>query len=113
MLAAPFKAGRQPEQFIFTLPFSRDDRNQFRFAFGDRPRLVHHERINFGEGFERLGIFDSTPSVAPRPVPTIMLIGVARPSAHGHAMISTATALTSACASRGSGPYWDHTKNVA
>ena len=32
-------------------------------------------------------------------------IGVARPSAHGHAMMSTATALTSACASRGSGPY--------
>ena len=31
-------------------------------------------------------------------------IGVARPSAHGHAMISTATALMSACAIRGSGP---------
>ena len=31
-------------------------------------------------------------------------IGVASPSAHGQAMISTATALTSACASRGSGP---------
>jgi hypothetical protein len=28
-------------------------------------------------------------------------------------MISTATAFTSACASRGSGPYCDHTKNVA
>ena len=41
---------------------------------------------------------------APRPVPTIIDIGVARPSAHGHAMISTATALTSAWARRGSGP---------
>ena len=46
----------------------------------------------------------STPSSAPRPVPTMIDIGVARPSAHGQAMISTATALTSACASRGSGP---------
>ena len=46
----------------------------------------------------------STPSAAPRPVPTMIAIGVASPSAHGHAMISTATALTSACASLGSGP---------
>ena len=36
--------------------------------------------------------FTSTPSDAPRPVPTMIAIGVARPSAHGHAMISTATA---------------------
>ena len=40
-------------------------------------------------------------------------IGVARPSAHGHAMISTATALTSACASRGSGPATAQTTAVA
>ena len=39
-------------------------------------------------------------------------IGVARPSAHGQAMISTATALTSACASRGSGPTSAQTTNV-
>ena len=38
----------------------------------------------------------STPADAPRPVPTMIAIGVARPSAHGHAMIRTATALTSA-----------------
>ena len=39
-------------------------------------------------------------------------IGVASPSAHGHAMISTATAFTSACAMRGSGPNSAHTTNV-
>ena len=39
-------------------------------------------------------------------------IGVARPSAHGQAMISTATALTSACASRGSGPMAAQTTKV-
>ena len=32
-----------------------------------------------------------TPRWAPRPVPTITASGVARPSAHGHEMISTAT----------------------
>ena len=46
----------------------------------------------------------STPDCAPLPVPTMIAIGVASPSAHGHAMMSTATAFTSACASRGSGP---------
>ena len=38
----------------------------------------------------------------------MIAIGVARPSAHGHAMISTATALTSANASRGGGPQMLH-----
>ena len=36
------------------------------------------------------------PSCAPRPVPTISAVGVARPSAHGQAMISTATAAVNA-----------------
>ena len=34
----------------------------------------------------------STPICAPRPVPTSSAVGVARPRAHGHAMMSTATA---------------------
>ncbi len=36
------------------------------------------------------------PSWAPRPVPTSSAVGVARPSAHGQAMISTATAAVNA-----------------
>ncbi len=38
------------------------------------------------------------PSWAPRPVPTMRAVGVARPSAHGQAMISTATAAVNAAA---------------
>ena len=38
----------------------------------------------------------NTPASAPRPVPTMIDIGVANPSAHGQAMMSTATAFTSA-----------------
>ena len=37
-----------------------------------------------------------TPSWAPRPVPTSSAVGVARPSAHGQAMMSTATAAVKA-----------------
>ena len=36
----------------------------------------------------------STPPWAPRPTPTMIDIGVARPSAHGQAMMSTVTAAT-------------------
>ena len=36
----------------------------------------------------------STPACAPRPTPTMIDIGVASPSAHGQAMISTLTAAT-------------------
>ena len=39
------------------------------------------------------------PSWAPRPVPTIRAVGVASPSAHGQAMISTATAAVNAAGS--------------
>jgi hypothetical protein len=38
------------------------------------------------------------PSCAPRPVPTRIAVGVARPIAHGQAMISTATAAVNAAA---------------
>ncbi len=52
----------------------------------------------------------STPSWAPRPVPTSSAVGVARPSAHGHAMIITATpAVNAACTPA---PLISHTTNV-
>ena len=40
------------------------------------------------------------PICAARPLPTIKAVGVARPSAHGHAMISTATAAVNESATR-------------
>ena len=40
--------------------------------------------------------FTSTPAIAPRPVPTIIDMGVANPRAQGQAIINTATLLTNA-----------------
>ncbi len=57
--------------------------------------------------------FIKTPAVAPRPVPTMMDIGVANPNAQGHAMINTATALTRAKVILGSGPNTDHIMKVS
>ena len=50
------------------------------------------------------------PLVAPRPVPTMMAVGVARPSAHGHEMTSTLMACDSATSSVA--PPSIHTANV-
>ncbi len=49
----------------------------------------------------------STPDWAPRPTPTMIDIGVAKPSAQGQAMMSTETAAIRPKVSRGSGPNSD------
>ena len=56
---------------------------------------------------------NNTPISAPRPVPTMIDVGVASPMAQGQAMISTATALTSANVSAGAGPKASQTRNVS
>ena len=53
------------------------------------------------------------PCSAPLPVPTITDSGVARPSAQGHAMMSTATALTIAVGNAGCVPTTNQTAKVA
>ena len=55
----------------------------------------------------------STPACAPRPTPTMIDIGVARPSAQGQAMISTLTAATRPKAKRGSGPNMAQAANAS
>ena len=54
-----------------------------------------------------------TPAAAPRPVATMIEMGVASPRAHGQAMIRTATAATTACARRGSGPATSQARKAA
>ena len=52
------------------------------------------------------------PILAPRPVPTINAVGVAKPRAHGHAITTTETAKINACASVAPRKTY-HTKKVA
>ena len=53
------------------------------------------------------------PASAPRPVPTMMAVGVARPMAHGQAMTRTAMNEVSAKVRLGSGPATNQTTNVS
>ena len=62
----------------------------------ERPGLIKHHCSDPPDPLERFCILDEHPMRAPAPVPTMIAAGVARPSAHGHAMISTAIAWTSA-----------------
>ena len=55
----------------------------------------------------------STPRSAPRPLPTMIAVGVANPSAQGQAMMRTATKFMTAKLSRGSGPNASQTPNVS
>ena len=60
------------------------------------PVLSTSKRVHFAENLQGLGVADQHAWLAPRPVPTMIDMGVASPKAQGQAMISTATALTRA-----------------
>ena len=53
------------------------------------------------------------PASAPRPVPTMIAVGVARPIAHGQAITTTLMNAVSASVSRGSGPTIAQARNAA
>ena len=87
----------RPSSFASSIAPVDLDGSQARLALGQRAGLVDDERVDLLQQLERLGVRDEHAGGARRgPVPTMIDIGVARPSAHGQAMISTATALTSA-----------------
>ena len=115
VLAAALQAGGQAQQLVGVDARRGLDRRRSRgLPSVSVPVLSTTSVSTCAQRLQRLGVLGSArPAVAPRPVPTMIDIGVARPSAHGQAMISTATALTSACASRGSGPDSAQTTKVS
>ena len=71
---------------------------------GQRARLVEHDRVTLCSRSSASALRNRMPFSAPLPVPTMIDVGVARPSAHGQAMISTATVLSRARLKAGCGP---------
>ena len=94
MFASLLQTRCQADQFGFIFLRQRDDGFDCGLAFGQRAGLVHDQRVNLLENARGLRVLDEDSDRAPRPVPTMIAMGVASPSAQGHAMISTATALT-------------------
>ena len=91
-----FEARRQGQERGLVETLRRDDGDDARLAFGQCPGLVDHERVDPLEAFQGVGVLDQDPAAAPLPIPTMIDMGVASPSAQGHATIRTETAATSA-----------------
>ena len=89
-----------------------DDGDDDRLALGEGAGLVDHDGVDLLHPFERFGVLDEDSHLLPRPTPTMMDIGVARPRAHGQAMMRTRRR-RSACASFGSGPTSAQTGNAS
>ena len=86
----------QPQRVVGRTPSAVTTSTQRHPAGGDGAGLVQHDRVDAAGRLQHLGPRIRMPSWAPRPVPTISAVGVASPSAHGQAMISTATAAVNA-----------------
>ena len=105
MLAAALDAGGEPQQFVFVEALGGDrSPTTFGLPSVSVPVLsitsVSMLSIRSSASASRIRM----PECAPRPTPTMIDIGVARPSAQGQAMISTVTAATRPKVKRGSGP---------
>ena len=85
-------------------PVGRHDRHDLGLPSVSVPVLSTTSVSTFSIRSSASAFLISTPACAPRPTPTMIDIGVARPSAQGQAMISTVTAATRPNARRGSGP---------
>ena len=91
------EAGREPQQLVLVEPAGGHDRRPARGLPSVSVPVLSTTSVSTLRSVSIASAFrNSTPIVAPLPVATMIDIGVASPSAHGQAMISTATALTSA-----------------
>ena len=94
---------RQPEQFRLLQSRPGRTRTTRGRPSVSVPVLSRTMVSTFSNASRDSAFFTRTPSRAPRPTPTMMDIGVAKPSAQGQAMMRTATAPASARAAACSG----------
>ena len=96
MLAGLLQARGESQQLVLVNPGDAHDRDTFGLPSVSVPVLSTTSVSTFSSRSSASAFLISTPACAPRPTPTMIDIGVARPSAQGQAMIRTATAATSA-----------------
>ena len=93
VLAALVEARGKTKHFVFGVAGRRHDPVERRLAFGQRAGLVDDQRVDLAEVLDRGRVAEEDALRRALPVATMIDIGVARPRAHGQAMMSTATAL--------------------
>ena len=92
------RRGGQPQHFLFAQPAAGSSRTTRGLSSGQRTGLVQHARIDIVRHLQRFPALNQDSALRAAARPTMMAVGVASPSAHGHAIISTATAFTMAVA---------------
>ena len=106
VLAAHLRRGGELQSSSSTLHPAAGHRVVERgLAGGDGAGLVEHHRAQRSARSIASALRKSMPGSAPRPVPTMMAVGVARPRAHGQAITSTATRRISRRRSRRRGSH--------
>ena len=110
-MLAPLLGRRDDAQQVVLGPPDRIDADDLRRSRGQRAGLVEQRRPrSCSRPRARSPPRNRTPSSAPRDVPTATAAGVASPSAHGHAI--TSTAIIRASARRSSAPASHQPTNV-
>src|SRR5215212_11587701 len=100
MLAATLCRGGEAQQVVLRETVPDNHIRQAWLSLGERAGFIEDD------GGQAARHSSASPPLTrmPRPVPTMMEVGVARPMAHGQAMMSTATKFMSANVNAGSGP---------
>ena len=96
MFAPLLQTCRQTKDVDITPGRHKANGNSLGFPSVNVPVLSNTRVSTFPSTSSASAFRTKTPAIAPRPVPTMIDIGVASPNAQGQAMINTATALTSA-----------------
>ena len=113
MLAGALDARGKPQQRVLVEILRRHDGESFGLPSVSVPVLSTTRVSTFSMRSRASAFLIRMPACAARPTPTMIDIGVARPSAQGQAMISTVTAATSAKAKRGCGPKTAQAANAS
>ncbi len=79
VLAGALDAGGELQQGIVVDARRRNHRDNRRLAFGQRAGLVDNQRFDPLHALQRFGVSDQQTVTAPRPMPTMIDIGVASP----------------------------------
>jgi len=93
MLGVFFGHRRHLENLFVGNPVERDHVQHHGPPHRERPRLVHHQRVNLPASSKKMPPFTSTARRAMFDIPAVTAVGVAIANAHGHATSNIDTAV--------------------
>ena len=110
MFGSTFERSGNHEERRLQSGRSRCNTDDLRLSGRDSACFIEDRTVDLAEQFKRSALLKRMPRRAPRPVPTMMAVGVARPSAQGQEM--TRTEMAHVSAKEKSRPRKSHTTSV-